>query len=88
MEYPQNERRKDKELTERITKILKIRDDLMKEADIREFVHFLGTTLHIAEGCTREGGNGCRPSGMQIRQCSVLYVFYSIALTPDSSSSS
>ena len=40
MEYSQNERRKDKELTERITKILKIRDDLMKEADIREFVHW------------------------------------------------
>ena len=34
------------------TSSCKIRDDLMKEADIREFVHFLGITLHIAEGCT------------------------------------
>ena len=31
-----------------------------------------GITLHIAEGWTREGGNGCRPSGMQISSTSSI----------------
>ncbi|KAI5117782.1 hypothetical protein M0805_000425 [Coniferiporia weirii] len=33
--FYENEKRKDKELTKRIAKILKIKDDVMKEADIR-----------------------------------------------------
>ncbi|GJE97755.1 DNA polymerase IV [Phanerochaete sordida] len=37
--FYENEKRKDKELTERIAKILKVRDDILREADIAKAEH-------------------------------------------------
>ena len=58
----QNEKRKDKELTERIAKILKIRDEVLREADIGMSSHLsCYVSAHIGKSEDRTLG---RPFGL------------------------